>query len=69
MTFQLIRGTASYYNDPVWPHQPYLVEKVFKPGETYTIGTFLTKAAALKCLNSLRASEEVRRGALVTEAL
>lgn len=69
MTFQMTRGTASFYNDPIWPHHPYMVEKVLDPGEVYTIGTFMNQDDARKCLDTLRASEEVRRGATVTEAL
>lgn len=70
MTFQLSRGTASYYKAaPDFPDYPWLVEKVLKTGESYTIGTFLRREDAEVCLNSLRPSMEVARGATVTEAV
>jgi len=36
MTFQITRGTASYYaGNPEFPDFPWLVEKTLRPGETY----------------------------------
>ncbi len=70
MTYQLSRGTASYYlHHPEFPEAPWLVEKILRPGEAYLIGTFMDRKDAEVCWNSLRASMEVSRGALVTEAL
>jgi len=69
VTYQMIRGTASYYMASAGlPDEPWLVEKVLKAGESYLIGTFLDRQDAVRCLDSLRASLEVARGATVTEA-
>ena len=67
MTYQISLGTGSYYDHPVWPQQPYLVEKVLDRGEAYTIGTFKSREHAEACWNSLRHSEEVARGAKLAD--
>jgi len=70
MTFQITRGTASYYaGNPEFPDFPWLVEKTLRPGETYTIGMFLKREDAERCLWSLRGSIEASRGATIREEL
>jgi hypothetical protein len=69
VTYQITRGTASYYRGhPDFPDEPWMVEKVLCPGEAYTIATFVERADAEACWNSLRPSMEVGRGATLTES-
>lgn len=68
MTYQLVRGTASYYfKHPEFPEAPWIVEKVLRPGEAHTLGTFMRREDAEACWHSLRSSMEVSRGATLTE--
>lgn len=68
MTYQISRGPNPYDADPLEDNRFYLVEKVLDAGDAYTVGSFTTLDDARKCLNTLRSSVEVRRGATVTEA-
>lgn len=66
--YEVSRGTCDWYKrDAMCPDYPWIVEKVMSYGERTTIGTFLEKDDAHRCLDSLKVSLEVLRGARVME--